>query len=595
MSPSTNIEGIIANIKEPRFGVAFFKQFTIVCNALDNLEARRYVNRMCLAAEVPLVESGSTGYDGQCSVIGKGVECYDCTDRPAPRTYAVCTIRSTPDKPVHCIVWAKFLFSLIFGEDDESNVLRDLDGGGAGGAPEIEHQNGHHETNHTSVVANGHSTPADQSNGNGEEKSQTPEHDQSTPFKRKTPAKRVRFVEQDTAQTFATRVCQRVFIDDIEEQRAMKDLWTSREAPSIFDVSAVADLNPEIDLKKVNLLEQTVWDKEHSATIFKATLKNIVNHRRAQIGSMSFDKDDRDAMMFVSAAANLRANAYGVALQSPFDTKGIAGNIIHAIATTNAMVGGMVVIEVLKIIAGDGDLSRNNTVFVSNAPRGNSVRVVICPEPLAKPNPKCIVCSERQLHLQVDVGRHKLKDFVVDILSKLLSILEPSISVATGEQEGTVYESGAGLEEDEIEDYKSNLNKCLKELGVENGSQLVVDDFAQKMRCTIHVTDKDMASMVLTGDIGASEQGSEEAGSSKDNAEEEAPDEVDEVLEVPLTRTDEAIREDALMAALASKVMVKDHAEGVQKGDSRKRELEIDVGNGEQPKAKKARVAGSTA
>ena len=33
--------------------------------------ARKHVNRMCLAADVPLVESGSAGYLGQVTVIKK--------------------------------------------------------------------------------------------------------------------------------------------------------------------------------------------------------------------------------------------------------------------------------------------------------------------------------------------------------------------------------------------------------------------------------------------------------------------------------------------------------------------------------------------
>lgn len=37
-------------------------------NALDNRAARNHVNRMCLAADVPLVESGSAGYLGQVTV-----------------------------------------------------------------------------------------------------------------------------------------------------------------------------------------------------------------------------------------------------------------------------------------------------------------------------------------------------------------------------------------------------------------------------------------------------------------------------------------------------------------------------------------------
>lgn len=122
------VEAIVGNIKDPQFDTKFFSKFDVVLNALDNTEARRHVNRMCLAAKVPMVESGSTGYLGQVTVVvGGETECYDCLPKPAPKTYAVCTIRSTPEKPVHCIVWAKQLMELLFGAEDESNLLLDLD------------------------------------------------------------------------------------------------------------------------------------------------------------------------------------------------------------------------------------------------------------------------------------------------------------------------------------------------------------------------------------------------------------------------------------------------------------------------------------
>ena len=65
------IEAHHANIKDPQFNVSWFKSFAIVFNALDNLEARRHVNKMCLAADVPLIESGTTGFNGQVQVIKK--------------------------------------------------------------------------------------------------------------------------------------------------------------------------------------------------------------------------------------------------------------------------------------------------------------------------------------------------------------------------------------------------------------------------------------------------------------------------------------------------------------------------------------------
>jgi ubiquitin-like 1-activating enzyme E1 B len=70
-NPNVKIEAYHDNIKDSRFNVAWFKTFDIVFNALDNLDARRHVNKMCLAANVPLVESGTTGFNGQVQVIKK--------------------------------------------------------------------------------------------------------------------------------------------------------------------------------------------------------------------------------------------------------------------------------------------------------------------------------------------------------------------------------------------------------------------------------------------------------------------------------------------------------------------------------------------
>ncbi|WIA22764.1 hypothetical protein OEZ86_009721 [Tetradesmus obliquus] len=125
-APSANIKAYQANIMEPRFGLDFFSSFDLVLNGLDNMAARRHVNRLAMAAKVPLVESGTAGYVGQVSVHLKDVtECYECHPRGsgAPKSYPICTLRNTPDKPIHCIVWAKeLLFPRLFGKVDVSGA-----------------------------------------------------------------------------------------------------------------------------------------------------------------------------------------------------------------------------------------------------------------------------------------------------------------------------------------------------------------------------------------------------------------------------------------------------------------------------------------
>ena len=73
------------------------------------------------------MESGTTGYAGQIQPIYPYYsECFDCHPKETPKSFPVCTIRSTPSQPVHCITWAKeFLFRQLFDENDNSNSMND--------------------------------------------------------------------------------------------------------------------------------------------------------------------------------------------------------------------------------------------------------------------------------------------------------------------------------------------------------------------------------------------------------------------------------------------------------------------------------------
>lgn len=70
-NPNAEIQAYHANVKDTEFGPSYMGGFDLVMNALDNLSARRHVNRICLAANIPLIESGTAGYLGQVQVIKK--------------------------------------------------------------------------------------------------------------------------------------------------------------------------------------------------------------------------------------------------------------------------------------------------------------------------------------------------------------------------------------------------------------------------------------------------------------------------------------------------------------------------------------------
>ncbi len=75
---------------------------------------------MCVNIGKAIIESGTSGYLGQVEPLlynktdgekGLKASCYECQPRDNDKkTYPTCTIRNTPSEPVHCVVWAKFLF-----------------------------------------------------------------------------------------------------------------------------------------------------------------------------------------------------------------------------------------------------------------------------------------------------------------------------------------------------------------------------------------------------------------------------------------------------------------------------------------------------
>ena len=87
-------------------------------------------------------------------------------------------------------------------------------------------------------------------------------------------------------------------------------------------------------------------DKELGNSVTKYEIPESVSKLYFQ----EFEKDDDTNwhIAFVTAAANLRSTNYRILTSSFSKTKGIAGRIVPAVATTTSIVAGLISMEILK-------------------------------------------------------------------------------------------------------------------------------------------------------------------------------------------------------------------------------------------------------
>nr|XP_002735932.1 PREDICTED: SUMO-activating enzyme subunit 2-like [Saccoglossus kowalevskii] len=191
-------------------------------------------------------------------------------------------------------------------------------------------------------------------------------------------------------------------------------------------------------------------------------------------GELAWDKDDAASMEFVTAASNIRAHIFGIATKSLFDVKSMAGNIIPAIATTNAIIAGLIVLEALKVLA--GNLDKCKTVYLSRCPNARKKLVVPCA--LVEPYAKCYVCSPKpEVTVKLNTKTLTVKALEEKVLKVGLGVVAPDVEIDDGK--GTILISS---EEGETEE---NNDKFLSDFAIINGSRLKVDDFLQQYELVI--------------------------------------------------------------------------------------------------------------
>lgn len=171
---------------------------------------------------------------------------------------------------------------------------------------------------------------------------------------------------------------------------------------------------------------------------------------------LEWDKDDEDALDFATAAANLRASVFGIPLKTRFDVKQMAGNIIPAIATTNAIIAGAIILQALHALK--AEWSKARSVWF-----GRTAQRALNSTTLSKPAESCSTCRTPYVPIKVDASKLTLRTFVDDVVKEWLGV-DWDISLFDGSR--IIYDP----------DFEDSLDKTLQELGIGQSSQLQVND-----------------------------------------------------------------------------------------------------------------------
>merc|ERR1719456_1290832 len=99
------------------FDDTFWDSLSMVVNALDNIQARLYVDSRCVWYEKPLLESGTLGTKANVQVVIPYLtQSYGDSNDPPEESIPLCTLKHFPHAIEHTIEWSRDLFEQLFAE-----------------------------------------------------------------------------------------------------------------------------------------------------------------------------------------------------------------------------------------------------------------------------------------------------------------------------------------------------------------------------------------------------------------------------------------------------------------------------------------------
>uniref|UniRef100_A0A9R1SD38 E1 ubiquitin-activating enzyme n=2 Tax=Cyprinus carpio TaxID=7962 RepID=A0A9R1SD38_CYPCA len=344
MNPSVRITGHQNRVgpdTEKVYDDDFFESLDGVTNALDNVDARMYMDRRCVYYRKPLLESGTLGTKGNVQVVIPFLtESYSSSQDPPEKSIPICTLKNFPNAIEHTLQWARDEFEGLFKQPVE-NALQYLTL--VTDYPRSWEDCVAWARNHFQCQYNNnirqllHNFPPDQVSSGAPFWSGPKRCPHPLEFSTNND------LHMDYIMAAANLLAQSYGLPGSTERSVLTKLLQDIKVPEFIPKSGV----------KIHVSDQELQSANASIEL-KTLLPSTEATSQYKLCPIEFEKDDDTNfhMDFIVAASNLRAENYDIPPADRHKSKLIAGKIIPAIATTTAAVVGLVCLELLKIVQG---------------------------------------------------------------------------------------------------------------------------------------------------------------------------------------------------------------------------------------------------